>query len=209
MSGKIWIFDVDGTIIDFFPRHYSIYSDYLDKFKKFPVTYSSYKKSRRAGISDGQILSIYPNINIRSYYKFKSINIEKEKYLALDKPLSGSIKTLTALSNKSTVLLLTSRKKINLLELQVNSFGITKTPEIISSSKKTTKKELKKIINWINKFGTLNDVIYVGDGQDDINVANNLGVRFYGVLSGISNRYRMNSLPKKDIISSINQVLYI
>lgn len=208
MTSRIYILDVDGTIVDFFPRHYKIIKDFSDEFGCQHKSFQDYRQQRRNWLSDIEIFqNINPNFNVETYKKFKLAKIEDAKYLKLDTVFPSVIKTLDYIAKKATIILITARKKRKMLKKELKGFGIDHHKTVIHVDKNASVSEIKKVYRKIKKFGNLKDAIYVGDGKDDACLSKALSIPFIGVVTGISNRQKLKSLHPQKIINSISMLI--
>jgi len=212
MRSNALILDVDGTIINFFPRHYQIFIDFISNYKIKGPSYFQYRTKRRAGIKDEEILqAIGIADKANEFTRFKLNNIEDRKYITYDKLLPKSALTINRLSQRSHILLLSSRKKLIILKNELERFDISGYSDIILTPKNAKKREVNKVLSWIKVHTHKKNSLYIGDGQDDANMATALGLKFIGVTSGITNPYKMKqitNLTATNISEFLNKKTY-
>ncbi|KKR50236.1 MAG: hypothetical protein UT84_C0013G0006 [Candidatus Curtissbacteria bacterium GW2011_GWA1_40_16] len=207
MIAKVCILDVDGVLIDYFPRHYQVLKDYAKDYKCKITSLKDYRHKRREGFKDTDILELLnPDKNFQSFLPYKLSRIEIPKYLNYDKQIKNASNTLEQISQKASVLLLTARNRKKYLKLELEKLGIVKYKSLMLAKKDQSKKEIKKITKWLRQYGKISQTIYVGDGLDDALLAKNLGLPFFAVTMGYSNREMLKSYKPHKILRSITSL---
>ncbi len=191
--------DLDGTLLDFFPRYYAILKDYFS-FDRIP-SFEEYKKSRRSGLSEVGLVKLFrpDSKEIDKYIVFRNEMIESQKYLAFDKLFSNSV--IGDLKKKGKLVLLTYRKQNQNLKMQVEDFQIAGLfDEIITPSELFTDAIEFKAHFISQQEGAK---IMIGDSKADIVAAQKNNIVSVGVLTGLSDIERMKLLSPSMIIESI------
>lgn len=185
MSRKCVYVDFDGTIVDVMKRYHGVLAEYLaEAGVENNLEYSKYISLKRVGYKDHEIAKkcCGSEIQISEYVLYKREQLEKKRWLRLDRLIGEPIKAYNQLKARDyDVKLLTQRNsESNLLEeiewLQiVHAFdGII----VVKPQKGNAKLEyLKEVI--------CREDILVGDGPLEMECAKLLGVRGYFVRTGL------------------------
>ena len=116
----IIFFDLDGTILDVSERIYRVYSDILKKHDQKALNKKEYLRLKKSKVSVKDILERTKAENILNDFKKEWLeNIEKIKYLDMDKLDYSKRNFLNILRKKYCLILLTSRTKKNSLRDQL------------------------------------------------------------------------------------------
>lgn len=178
----IYIFDLDGTLIDSKQRHQHVLDDVLcrqniNASSNIRINYLNFKA---AGHSTYDYLlhvlqlddEIAKNIN-----KMWVQSIENEEYLADDSLYHDTLPTLQSLSDSQhQIIFLTARKNKRGLLQELENLQIDKYAQAIYVVSPLNAEAEK--LNIISNLGNNLSVIIVGDTEIEYKIANKLGVRY-------------------------------
>jgi len=202
---KVIIFDLDGTLINVRERLYSLHLFFSNKYNLKTMPINKYWKCKRAGLSEKNIMKMINSNSslINKYVNERLDHIEDDQYLSMDQLKNGVIKTLSSLSKKYCLILLTQRKnKVQCLK-QLKELSILKYFDQIKISGLKTKSyiiqtELKDTID--------KNTILIGDTGEDADVANKFGFRSILLSDGIRNMDNLLKANPAIITSSIDKL---
>lgn len=203
-----WILDVDGVLVDFFPRYHQIFYDFITDARRDAALLSWYRRMRRQGKRDGELFTVIdPSVNTQKFYGWKASVTENNEYLRLDQPLPGARLAYRRLLNERPIVILSGRNERKRLIDELTRFGFDNWTSLFLSSKKDAPSEVQRIDHQLKRTG-IDEWTYVGDGLDDAVFSRALGVPFIGVLTGITNRSRFLEFSSDMIVAStLSQVL--
>lgn len=183
-------FDFDGTLIDPKPKLFQLFSDLALSNK---ISFDDYWNLKREKISNEWILENKFGWDKEKIILFKKkwmINVETEKYLSFDKIFPFTNQVLSAFKNQNNLFVVTGRQFASNVRGQIENFGLNNFfKNIFVTEQKFTKNEL--IVK--NKISLSEKDIFVGDSEEDIVAAKELGIVSVGVLTGVRNK---NALEK-------------
>lgn len=199
MAGTI-AFDLDGTLIDVSERDYRIYSDILLKMGYNPISKKEYWPLRRDITDIHYILSLSDMVNeedVTTFLKERKALMEDWSYLSIDHPFEDVITTLAELSKRFNLIILTKRYNSEGTKRQVTELGFTEYAEltIVTESKEGA----------MSKIGNL--VAMIGDTENDIVPANNIGIKSIAVTTGIRNAEKLSTYAPSIIVNSLSEVI--
>lgn len=200
MAMKTVAFDLDGTLIDVSERDYRIYSDILLKLGYDPITKKEYWPLRRDITDIHHILSLSGLVSdedVSFFLKERKALMEEWSYLSIDQPFEDVITTFAELSKRFNLIILTKRYNSEDTERQVTELGFAKYAEltIVTESKEEA---MSKIDNL---------VAMVGDTENDIVSANNIGIKSIAVTTGIRNAEKLSTFNPAIIVNSLSEVI--
>lgn len=194
--------DVDGTIFDIRERYFRVFSDCIEKGN---ISFEQYKRLKLRYIKDG-LVAQKANITLRDdYFERKKDMLENEKYLKYDKIIADK-NILKFFTEKYGVCLLSKRRYKENLSKQLNNAGIgylTRNMIVLDWGKNVKK-------NYIASHFNTDEVIIIGDGEEEIAAAELENVKLILVKSGLyvpkhsAGISELNNI--NDIISAIEQI---
>lgn len=195
---KIFI-DVDGTILDIWQRYFRVFCDSLIK------GHISFEEYKRYKMFYGRDDDVAHRVNVElspDYYQNKKEMLEAEEYLILDTPLID-VETLEDIISKYKIGVLSKRKYADRLYSQLRHLGLESLLDDITvlGWGKDVKKE------WIKRHYFSEQIILIGDGEEEIAAAMLENVQLILVTTGL---YQLHpDKPNIKIIKDINQVEHI
>lgn len=192
------VFDLDGTLIDVSKRDYAIYCDIINELGGKCIEFKPYWEMRRARTDIHLILSksdIHDTETIDLFLSERKSRMEEWSYLQYDKLIPEVDYVLNLLSNKYDIHILTIRHNIENTVKQLISLGLDKFYyHIVDHNKKNTLITIPHV------------KAMVGDTENDIIPAKELGLPTIGVLSGIRNMELLRLLTPSKIIPTVAEL---
>jgi phosphoglycolate phosphatase-like HAD superfamily hydrolase len=104
---KVFLFDLDDTLINTRQRHYSVYQDFLKCKGVPPLTFEKYAQLRKNGHNNKAVIATHSKDLLAPFEEFWKTSIESQQYLALDTLLVdiSLLKKLKEVSQASFILL--------------------------------------------------------------------------------------------------------
>ena len=187
MSG-IWIFDLDGTLIDVRARYEKLYRDLIVGYDGTILPdekYWHFKKNKMPEIE----IAILSGLNEDNAYKYTQERlslIECESYLSIDKVFFGVFELLNRLGQDSCYLV-TKRRNRDVLYKQLISLKILNLFSAIYAydNFEHKKNSFEEIIQIHSRNYTKEKITVVSDSPNDIIDAKCVGANSIAVLSGL------------------------
>ena len=193
-------FDFDGTIIDVSHRDYAIYSDLIKELDGSIIPFELYWQLRRSRTDIYQILyksHIFLQEKAERFLQLRQERMEDNYYLKLDSILPNTLENIENNRDLFNAYLVTTRFNTNNLAHQVERFKLNQIFERIICADR-------------NKFEFYSAVpnlkIIVGDTENDIIVANTMGIDSVAVLSGIRNMELITQYNPTYICKSVGYI---
>lgn len=205
------LFDLDGTLINPFPRSHKIHLELAKKFNLEPISYQEYIEKKREKISELSLLSCPGNVKAE-YKKERMLLIEKTENLFLDNLYPFVLVVLKSLSKKHRLFLITVRRERDALFKQLAYLRISHffqailsldKKELFSDAASVKKRYVKKLIQTgIDKLKT----VIVGDTEADILTGKEHGLVTVATSFGLRSRQYLNNLQPDFIIDNIREL---
>jgi phosphoglycolate phosphatase-like HAD superfamily hydrolase len=120
------VIDLDGTIVDCAARHHACYADLARERGLLALDAQTYWNMKRARAPWGSILAATGGVDPAGFAERFVERIELPRYLALDRLYPGALEALGHLrAIAESVMLVTMRRDVRQLELELARFGIT------------------------------------------------------------------------------------
>ena len=199
--------DLDGTLLDVSRRHYRVYRDIMDEFQKQPLEQERYWKLKRSKTSWDEVLreSQFPLADSKHFLDTFINRIELPKYLALDGLIHPKVKVaLPEIISHADIYLASMRKVRIEVEHQMERLGLSMffrqlvTPEIAETK-----------TSMLTPFRTSGRMIFVGDTEEDIHSARELGATMIAVSSGLRSPEFLKRYRPDYIVDSVVELPYI
>ena len=135
--------------------------------------------------------------DVTTFLKERKALMEDWSYLSIDHPFEDVITTLAELSKRFNLIILTKRYNSEGTKRQVTELGFTEYAEltIVTESKEGA----------MSKIGNL--VAMIGDTENDIVPANNIGIKSIAVTTGIRNAEKLSTYAPSIIVNSLSEVI--
>ena len=197
---KTIAFDLDGTLIDISERDYRIYSDILMGLSYSPIEKANYWPLRRDKTDIHRILGksgCKKDEDVKQFLLKRKEKMEELFYLKMDKLFEDTMETLDSLSDEYNIVILTRRQVEANTRTQCEWLKLDQIADV--RIVKGDKKEQMRAIQSL--------CVFVGDTENDIVPANELGVMSVAVTTGIRNKNQLEGLKPTVIVDSLNEIL--
>lgn len=201
-------FDLDGVLLNPYPRYYKIHLLLAEKYSFKPLGYKTYIKLKQNREPEFFYLN---NQHKKKCLREKLLLVENKKFLSLDILYSDVKKTLKNLQVKNNLYLITVRKKRNNLFRQLDDLKISQYFKKIyvpfsAQNIGKTPDEIKK--NLLSSFliNKEKKAIIVGDTEADILTGQHYGIKTVGVTGGLRSERFLKCLKPDFVIKNIRQL---
>lgn len=204
-------FDLDGVLINPYPRYYRIHSLLAQKYSLKQLSYKDYVRSKRNRRSE---LFYLEDLKKDNYIQERLSLLEHPKFLSLDPLYFDAKETLETLKKRNKLYLVTVRRNRKELLKQLKSLGIISyfekiySPEFRQFIKNLTdiKKELLSSFFQKNKKS---QAIIVGDTEADILTGKHYAIRTVGIVDRLRTKEFIFSLKPDFAINRVREVVPI
>lgn len=189
----IYIFDIDGTLVNSKLRHSVLLKDILIEYgKKIPVNFEDdYIKSKCGGLSTKNYLSTKLGFDDGLSQKIATEWVEKienEEYLMLDELYDDCVPTLERLFKNNKIYFLSSRSQPLLLKQELIHFDIMKyADKLLISIPGEGASGKAKYIKKLKDENADEEILVIGDTEIDYKAAISANVRYYILNRGFRN----------------------
>lgn len=201
--------DLDGPLLDGKSRHYRCYADILLAHGYLPMDIESYWEMKRNRQSRKALLAVSTAVEIYDAFLTEWVqNIERLKYLALDKVQPGAIEKLKSWKEAGIkVHLVTMRSnKDNLLE-QLQETGLFQylSSWLVCDHTKGGKGKAEAVFRAFPASKAKN-TLWIGDTEADYEAARGLGCSVWLLTCGLRTKDFLKSLQPDFLSESIVDV---
>lgn len=204
MHQSILWFDVDGTLVDIWKRHYHVYLSCIAARGGTALPLLQYKELRRSNQPYEYLCaqSNIPSASVTAVKEYIYNTIEQHEMLALDSLFRDTLSSLSQLQKNYLLGIVTRRQHHDRLLTQLNNFGIgTFFTYVCSNATQTKIQQIQRVTT-----PTSNDVL-VGDTNEDIQTGKTLGIRTVGITTGLRER-KVLAIDSPDVIvDSLSEVI--
>ena len=188
--------DLDGTILDDRERHYATYVETLalPEMRGVPIPLKEYWGLRQEAKPWQDILKrsrLFPT----KFKKFKELfeaKLETPEMLSLDEVREGSETALGKLFTKTPICLVTQRANQDELENQLAELKLSKYFAAVLSGRFQEGRRVDRDARWKHKAELVRkryrmlpqEVVYIGDTENDVKAARSLGFEVWLVEGG-------------------------
>lgn len=204
-------FDLDGVLIDPYPRYYAIHSLLARKHSLKQLSYEEYVRSKQNRRSE---LFYLEDLRKDNYIQERLSLLEHPKFLSLDPLYFDAKETLKILKKRNKLYLVTVRRNRKELLEQLKNLGIVSCFEKIFSPERCrfakslpqVKEELLSLFFQENKK---TQAMIVGDTEADILTGKHYAMRTVGIVDRLRTRKFIFSLKPDFIINRIGELTSI
>ena len=198
--------DLDGTLIDGRRRHYQAYAESVSGLGGAPLAPTTYWARRRRGTSSLALLGHFEDTYRQRFQVEWLARIESPVYLRLDTLIPGTRRALTALATQHDLSLVTLRRDRSSLLEQLSSLGLIDFFSAVHSRGNSLRGRSKASLIRLATPEVDGRSIVVGDSEEDVHAAREIGLACVCVVSGVRNRSYLEKLRPDWIIDSIAQL---
>jgi len=186
----VFIFDLDGTLLDIREKFYALYVDCLRELGGQPISMTRYWELKQKKTRELDILKISGNETLfATYYQNRIKRIEAIEYLSRDSIWPGLTDELELLHDSHQMAIVTLRTNAANLAWQIDRLGLGRYfPHILSSgegSSDSNRFEIK--VDLVQSAFGLNDFNgwFFGDTEVDVLAGKALGMQTGAVTFGL------------------------
>lgn len=188
----IFVFDLDGTLIDSSKRHYVLMEKLLKEYApEIEFDAKAFMEYKCLGNSGFKYLTSQLNMSeelARKIMDAWKANIENEEYMEMDELYPDTIRFLDVVKRKGyKMIFLTARNARSTTMKQLEKFGISGYPEMvfIVSPARPTEEKLDVIMTYLE---TGQEPIIVGDTESEYDTAYSAGINYFIVNRGFRSK---------------------
>ncbi|MEQ8464787.1 HAD family hydrolase [Coleofasciculus sp. E1-EBD-02] len=206
---KTIILDLDGPIINSQLRHYTCYSQFLEKYGYIPVTLEKYWQMKRNCVDIRQQLEVSGAAEIHQEFLEAWLkHIENPDMLRLDCLQLGVLDKLQEWRfQELNLVLATMRRSSNNLNQQLINLGLDTWFDSVAVCEHNLggKGKVQKVKQLVADISPTN-VIWIGDSEIDIQAARFFGCPIWAVTCGIRSEAVLASWSPDFISPALTQV---
>jgi len=210
MKKSLYIFDLDGTIVDAYPA----ITDSLN-FTRIALGYgkvSPQKVKRSVGYGDENFIGQFFKkddfeIGLEIFYEHHKLTLVK-----MAKPMPGAITVLSRLKKRGKILAVASNRPSLYTNILLTRLKLKKYFKLVCCGDEL--KDLKphpKMINTIIKRFKVNkqEAVYIGDMDIDLETAKRAGIDAVFITTGSSSLKDVLKYKDKKVISNLEKLLQL
>lgn len=208
MKFKAIVFDWDGTLFDSISSCWEVYQEVFDEFK---IPRIALEQFREEFIGDYHEYYLFKGIKENDLRKVDELwrRLFSKKKVSLFSHVHSTLKQLH--ERKVKIALVSNgdgaRIREELKQHRIFSFF---NAIVTSDDVKQFKPSPNGIIIALKRLGVKkNEVLYVGDSEDDVRAGKRAGIKTAGVLSGLHSRERLEKAKPDFILEKTEEVLEI
>lgn len=201
------VLDLDGTLIDTFPRHHRTYRRIAGEFGLEPLEFDRYRRLRRRGRSNLEVLlrGGLPEEKAEAARALWREWIESGEMLALDRPLAGVIPWLEEWSGVARLVLATVRSREDNLARQLEALDLPRYFERVVVVRHNGDPGGAKA-EAVESTAGGGAVAWVGDTEADMRAAARVDARPTGVLTGMRSAGVLRRAGAARVVQSIARI---
>lgn len=202
----IYIFDLDGTLIDSSERMYRLFCDLIPECELTKEEYWNYKRNK---VNHKKLIErLYPHVEFEQFNDRWMLLIEKKQYLDMDKNYPDTVEVLLRLKRqRDSLLLLTARQSKNGLMDELKRLSLLDFFEAVITTEGKHSKEEVLLENAKGNCDILNPQnIFVSDMGKDIQLGNKLGFYTVAISHGFMSEEKLKEYYPKRVIQELSEL---
>lgn len=203
----IYIFDLDGTLIDSSERMYRLFCDLIPACSLTKNEYWNYKRNK---INHKKLIEmLYPQVSFEEFNDRWMPLIEEKKYLDMDRDYPDTLDVLSEMKgNGNTLYLLTARqsKKSLMEELQRLDLMFFFNAVITTEGKQSKEDVLIEFARY-NQDILNPENIFISDMGKDIQLGNKLGFYTVAISYGFMSEEKLKEYSPKRVIKELSELI--
>jgi len=201
---KTLFFDLDGTLLNVFPRLYKVHQDIISSLNHSTTyTLEQYTKLKKEKIPETEIIKSILNPELIERYLAKREElIETEKYLLLDKISSKCFNKLTQLKTENWIVLITNRKNKENAINQLQQLNILPLFDEVYICNET---ETKYDAVTKSKFFNQNSII-IGDTEEEMQIGQKVGIKYIAITGGMRTTELLQQYHPNQLLPNISKI---
>lgn len=194
--------DLDGTLVDVRRKHYAAYVDTLRELGVAPVAAHEYWRRRREGASNADLLREAAGPCDPRFLERWVDRVESPDYVRLDSLIPGARSTLASLRRSFELVLVTMRRDRVALDEQLDDLALTRLLSDIYCRDGSPDERKTHLIGRHTSAVAPGSAV-VGDSDDDVEAARELGIASICVSSGVRSARYLERLQPDQLIPTI------
>jgi phosphoglycolate phosphatase len=203
--------DLDGTILDTSDRHYNLYASLVKKYSGVLLkkrTYWSLKRQKTSETEIYRISGFSPSTGEKANRE-RLEKIETTQFLKYDTVFPFVCETLENLSRISRLAVATVRRERNLLNWEMERFGLTRYfSDVFCSFKENADWEAKGELISADVLFDKESSVVVGDTEVDIKAGKLVGITTVAISGGMRTEEYLLGLKPSYILHDISELCY-
>ena len=207
MTSPLLLFDLDGPILDVRPRYHALHVELVEAQGGTPLDRDSYWALKRDQVPEAVILARtgLANAQVREVEAQRLLAIESAEYVTMDQLWPWSRQVLSELGRWATLVLVTLRADVELVERQLASLEVSDLFErvLAGAGSGIAPKALR-----VRNAGLPGDrrAVFIGDTEVDIESGRELGVRTVATRTGIRSDAKLSTFGADVVIDDIREL---
>lgn len=202
-------FDLDGTLIDVRKRHYAAYAEAAHDLGLTPLSEQDFWDYRRDGAETEDLLGALEEADRERFEERWRELFDEPSYVRLDALIPGARQTLAKLRESYELVLVSLREDREALLDQLEELALRKFFKSVYSPLEPDKAASKADLIKRQQDRNGDDVAFVGDSEEDIAAARELGIDAVSVTTGVRGRRYLEARGPDEVISSVRELLRI
>jgi phosphoglycolate phosphatase-like HAD superfamily hydrolase len=205
-KGVIFV-DIDGTLLDVSEKYFAVYSSLLSRKHRPHLSFREYWTIKRKIGNNKNILQQTHSSDISGWYEKQfASQVETEEYLHFDILVPGVIRKLQQLKRNNLLIFVCGRKKKTLLKKQLATLRLLALSDLVLVGGRMGKEGTIRMVLKNNKYQSCASKIYISDTPGDLSLGKKMGFRTIGVLTGLSDRERLDQVTPDEVLASITKL---
>ena len=203
----IYIFDLDGTLIDSSERMYRLFCDLIPACSLTKNEYWNYKRNK---INHKKLIEmLYPQVSFEEFNDRWMPLIEEKKYLDMDENYPDTLGVLSGLKgNGNALYLLTARQSKKSLIEELQRLGLLDFfNDVITTEGRQSKEDVLIEFARNNQDILNSENTFISDMGKDIQLGNKLGFYTVAISHGFMSEEKLKEYSPKRVIKGLSELL--